>query len=171
MPQIGPDRASCFVFSFKEGLLSKLAHDLKFRIDDFTITTNDEGLPTEARFDVRSLALVCQMLDGKEHGEVSASDREKILENALTDVLDAKHHPEALFVVQSARAEGEGHRVAGKLTLRGKTRELELVSRREGDREVAEVRLHQPDFGIKPFSAMLGALKVRPDVLVRIELR
>jgi len=32
---------------------------------------------------------------------------------------------------------------------------------------VAEVPIHQPDFGIKPYSAMLGALKVKPDLVVR----
>jgi hypothetical protein len=35
---------------------------------------------------------------------------------------------------------------------------------------VAEIKLHQPDFGIKPFTAALGALKVKPDVVVRVSV-
>ena len=35
---------------------------------------------------------------------------------------------------------------------------------------VAELKLHQPDFGIKPYSAALGALKVKPDILVRVSV-
>ena len=35
---------------------------------------------------------------------------------------------------------------------------------------VAEVSLHQPDFGIKPYSAMLGTLRVKPDVTVVVSL-
>jgi hypothetical protein len=35
---------------------------------------------------------------------------------------------------------------------------------------VAEVKIHQPDFGIKPYTAALGALKVKPDVLVRVSV-
>jgi len=29
-------------------------------------------------------------------------------------------------------------------------------------------RLHQPDFGIRPYSAMLGTLRVDADVVVRV---
>ena len=32
---------------------------------------------------------------------------------------------------------------------------------------VTVVRLHQPDFGIKPYSALLGTLKIKPEVTVR----
>jgi hypothetical protein len=35
---------------------------------------------------------------------------------------------------------------------------------------VARVRLHQPDLGIKPYSAMLGTLKIQPGVAVEISV-
>jgi hypothetical protein len=35
---------------------------------------------------------------------------------------------------------------------------------------VVELKLHQPDFGIKPFSAALGALRVKPDVMIRVSV-
>jgi len=171
MPEFSADRASCFVFSYKEGLLSKLAHDLKFAVTRFSITTDEAGVPKEASFDLTSLDLVCQMVEGKEHGPMSRSDRDKILDHAFDDVLDVKRHPRATFAIDAVVPEGDGHRVKGTLTLHGTSRALSFTSQREGDDEVAEIRLNQPDFGVKPFSAMLGALKVRPDVLVRIELR
>jgi hypothetical protein len=43
-----------------------------------------------------------------------------------------------------------------------------VQAKKVGSHFVAQVVLHQPDFGIKPYSAMLGALRIRPDV--RIEL-
>jgi hypothetical protein len=42
--------------------------------------------------------------------------------------------------------------------------------RADGDRWVTDLKLHQPDFGIKPFSAALGALKVKPDVIIRVSV-
>jgi hypothetical protein len=33
---------------------------------------------------------------------------------------------------------------------------------------VAEFRIDQRDFGIKPYSAMLGTLKIKPEVVVRV---
>ena len=52
--------------------------------------------------------------------------------------------------------------------LHGRSREITL--KRTGDDE-AEVTLHQPDYGIKPYSAMFGALKIKPDIRVRLRLR
>ncbi|MBW1758625.1 MAG: YceI family protein, partial [Deltaproteobacteria bacterium] len=58
----------------------------------------------------------------------------------------------------------------GTLQLYGKSRSIQTSVRATGGRWVAELKLHQPDFGIKPFSAALGALKVKPDVLVRVSV-
>ena len=65
-------------------------------------------------------------------------------------------------------AAGDGFVVVGALTLHGTTRTLTVRSHAAGATQVAEVTLHQPDFGIKPFSAMLGTLRVKPDLKVRV---
>lgn len=172
MKRLGPEEVSCHVYSFKEGLLSKLAHDLKLEVTRLSVELGDDGLPTLAIFDLTSLSLVCQMHDGAEQtGTFSASDTSKIESNAKDDVLDVRHHPEARFSFDAVIPEGDHHRIKGTLTLHGRSRAIETTSKKQGDRHMAEVRLHQPDFGIKPFSAMLGALKVRPDVLVRVSIR
>ena len=56
--------------------------------------------------------------------------------------------------------------VVGKLTLHGVTREIRCT--RSG--ELVEARLDQRDFGIKPYSAMFGTLKVKPEVVVTVRL-
>lgn len=160
------------MFSYKEGVLARLAHDLKLEARGLTLTVGDDGMPTSLRVDAASIELVCQMENGVEKSSTfSDSDRRKILENLRDDVLQVKKHPTITFDFASVEAQGTGHRVRGKLTLRGRSRDLDVLTKREGDREIAEVTLHQPDFGIAPFSAMLGALKVRPDVMVRFEVR
>ena len=129
------------------------------------------GEPLAVRFDAASLELICQMEEGNERpGAFSASDRERILLNLRESVLEAARFPQIVFAFSAIEASGEGLTVRGELTLHGRTQPLELSSRREGGRQVAEVTLHQPDFGIRPFSAMLGALRVRPDVRVRFEV-
>lgn len=160
--------SSCFIYSYKDGVLAKLAHDLKFRVARVAVDTDASGTLRALRFDATSLELDCEMKDGSERpGTFSDSDRAKIQKNALDDVLDAKNHPEIRFELTAAVPEGAGYRVSGNLTLRGQTRPIETVTRREGNAQVADVLVHQPAFGITPFSAMLGALKVKPDVLVR----
>ena len=63
-----------------------------------------------------------------------------------------------------------GYDVTGELSLHGQRRTLTLQARQKGDRLVAEVTLHQPDFGIKPYTAMLGTLRIRPDVKLQLSL-
>jgi hypothetical protein len=52
----------------------------------------------------------------------------------------------------------------------GKSKTIQTSVRAAGDRYTAELKLHQPDFGIKPYTAAFGALKVKPDVLVRVSV-
>ena len=54
--------------------------------------------------------------------------------------------------------------------LGGRSKALTIEARRDAGRWVAEVLLHQPDFGVKPYSAMLGTLKIKPDVRVRVSV-
>lgn len=172
MPRVDAASARCFVYSYKEGVLARLAHDLKLEVRSVTVTVDDGGMPTSVRLDPSSIEIVCQMENGAEKpGGFSDADRRKILENLRGDVLAVKKHPAIAFDVTSIEPQGTGHRVRGRLSLHGRTRDLDVSTRREGDREVAEVTLHQPDYGIAPFSAMLGALKVKADVLVRFDVR
>lgn len=169
MPRFDQESAECLVFTRKEGLLSAVAHDLKVRVGRFTVEVG-EGAPLKisARFDAASLQVVCAMREGAEDpGLLSASDRQKIERNIVEDVLHAARFPEARFEGEAAR-EGDGYVVTGQLSLHGVSKALRVKSRAEGGRQVAEVVLHQPDFGIKPYSAMLGALKVQADVRVRV---
>lgn len=161
--------AECLVFTFKEGLLSKIAHDLKIRVERFEIRMDEDRI--EATFDTRSLRVVCAREKNSDRtGVLSPKDREKIEGNITRDVLHASRHPEAQFVgVVTDRSESSAH-VKGELTLHGVSRTMSVQVDREVDAWAAEVRLHQPDFGITPYSAMLGTLKVSPEVIVRVRV-
>ena len=100
----------------------------------------------------------------------TAADRRTIEENVRKDVLEAARHPEIAFRSTRVAAVADGFDVTGRLALHGREREITIPLRRAGDRYTAAVRLHQPDFGIRPYSALLGALKVRPEVIVRLSL-
>ena len=74
------------------------------------------------------------------------------------------------MTTDSVEVDGARAVIKGSLTLTGKTRPLVIEAARRDGRWVAEVSLHQPDFGIKPYSAMLGTLRVKPDVTVVVSL-
>lgn len=171
-PRFHQDNADVLIFTFKEGLLSAVAHDLKIRVTRFSIHVDEETNAITATFDPRSLRVVTAMKAGAEAiGALSESDKKKIEEHIVDDVLSAKKHPEIRFVSTSVVEDSAtGYRIHGRLSLHGKTRELAFTTRTDGEGQVAEITLHQPDFGIQPFSAMLGTLKIKPDVTVRLAL-
>ncbi len=167
MITIGPSRADIRVFTFKEGLLSTVAHDLQLRVGRFEITWNPQSLGVWARLEASSLEVIGAMRDGAEDpGALSASNKAEILGNIRKDVLHSDKYNSVVFE-STGLSEGA---MTGKLTLHGVTREIRLTLRDEGGTRVGEARIDQRDFNIKPYSALLGALKVQPEVLVRVTL-
>jgi hypothetical protein len=161
--------SDCFIFTEKAGLLSAAAHDLKLRVERFEVEV--EKAAVQARFDASSLRVVCAMSSGREDpGALSERDRRDIEGTIGRSVLDAKGHPFIFFHSSSVVADGTGYRAPGVLSIRGCERSLGVVARHEGDRAIIEARIHQPEFGIKPYTGMLGAVKIKPDVLVRLVL-
>lgn len=164
--------ADCRVFTFKEGLLSAVAHDLEIAVTAFTITIDETAWRLDARFDATSLRVVGAVRSGVvDPNALSESDKRTIEGNIVRDVLAAGRHPEIRFASEGATARGDELAIAGTLALHGRTQPVEATARREAASWKSELRLHQPDFGIRPYSAMLGTLRVQADVLVRVTVR
>jgi len=171
MIRLGPPAASCRVLTFREGLLSGFGHDLVFDVTRFDIRIDESRREADASFDAASLRVVHALRDGVElPNAISDADRRTIEDNVRRDVLDANRYPEVRFRSTRLAAVADGFDVAGRLTLHGTEREILVALRRAGDRHAAEVDLQQPDFGIQPYSAFLGALKVKPGVVVQLSL-
>jgi polyisoprenoid-binding protein YceI len=171
MPRFDARDADCRVFTYKEGLLSAVAHDLELVVRSFEIDVAEDRSRIVARFDPRSIEVVDAIVDGRRSpGTLSARDKEKIRANITSDVIPVQQAPTVRFESTEIHEENGGWRVRGRLELAGRTKEIALRAVREGDAAVADVALHQPDFGIKPYSAMLGTLKIKPDVRVRIRI-
>ena len=163
--------SECLVFSFKDGLLARLAHDLKLQVERFSIEVDESTHQIKATFDPSSIRVVCAQVDGHDDpSTLSKGDKKKIYDNVTKDVLRIRKHPEIRFDSTNVVERGNGFAVEGTLQMHGKSRNIQTSIRADGDRWVSELRLHQPDFGIKPYTAALGALKVKPDVVVRVSV-
>lgn len=165
-------QAQCFVYTFKEGLLSSVAHDLRLKVTRFTLQVDEGKAMASATFDAASLVVDTPMKDGAENpGALSPADKDKIAAQIRDEVLHARRHPEVTFRSSSLtpRADG-GYDFDGELSLHGTTRALSGHTRLEAGRQTLELSLHQPDFGIVPFKAMLGTLKIQPTVRIVLTL-
>lgn len=172
MARYDSSQVDCFVFTFKDGLLSKVAHDLKLRVTELAFDVDPETRAVEATFDPARIFVECAMKDGREDWEaLSRSDRGKIEAAMRDDVLHVGRYPEIRFHSTEIIDRGEGaFAIRGDLTLHGATRPIHAEVRRVDHGWQTELTLHQPDFGVTPYKAAFGALKVQPDVRVRVEV-
>ena len=162
----GPGAASVRIYTFKEGMLSRVGHDLNLDVTRFEITVHADKI--EAWFDPTSLRTVAAR-KGKADapGVLSDADLRQIDENTKGPVLEAARFPKIEFVTTKIdREDDEEWAVTGQLTLHGTTKTVSGEARLVGATRVATFRLNQPEFGIKPFSALMGTLRVQPRVEV-----
>jgi hypothetical protein len=152
------------------GLLRAVGHDPTLTARPEARVAVDVGAGSQLGFPV-AVAFRADAIELP--SDISASDRQKMRENLLgAEVLDAARHPAISF---TGRYEGslEGGSLSGDLVVRGAPRrlELQLRSTRSGDRLSArgawEGRL--TSLGIKPFKALLGALKLQDWIRLRVE--
>lgn len=171
MPRATEAQARCTVFTFKEGLLSAIAHDLEIAVERFHLEWDDAHTRLEASFDPSSLKVRHAMKDGAPNpSALSDRDKRKIEATIRDEILDTARYPVITFTSTDLHVESENATLRGTLELHGRSRALEVRARRSSARWIAELALHQPDFGITPYSAMMGSLRIRPDIRVRLEI-
>ncbi len=159
--------AEVLVFTFKEGLLSGMAHDLKLKVHDFTIDFDNETSAVRAEFAPESLRVVCARRDGADEPEaLSVHDLREIDNHVSMEVL----HPARFSELRFEGCRLSPTHVRGSLTLHGQIHELDVALSQSGEHWLAEAHLDQRIWGIRPYSAVMGALKVRPEILVQVRV-
>jgi polyisoprenoid-binding protein YceI len=170
--RLGPDRGRILLRTFRDGLAAQAGHDLTIEATRWSgeLVVNDDLSPASLEVRIDLGALVVREGTG---GVKLLTDRDR-REMAVTarKVLGTDQHPEAVFAADSFRPAGDGGgEISGTFTLRGQSRPLRLQVKQTGtDRYHAETQVVQSDYGIKPYTAFLGALRVRDAVDAAIEL-
>lgn len=173
MPTIDEREARVRVFTFKEGILSAVAHDLEIEAGRVSIELADDASRLRCEIDARSLRVLHAVVEGRPAPTaLSDRDKRKIEQTIVEDVLHAARHPlvrfEASLVWPDAQPSVPA--VEGMLDLHGRSRSIRVAVAARGADLVATATLHQPDFGITPYSAMFGTLKLKPDVRVEVHV-
>ncbi len=156
------------VFTFKRGLLSRVAHDLRLSVERYEVELDGEVVT--ARFDARSLFVDGTMKRGRLTPEgLDDKDVGEVLDNTRKHVLLSDQHPWIRFEGRIAR--GDAHiAVAGTLELVGQRRPIGFTLTLEGDRARGEVELQPSRWGIEPFSILMGTIAVQDRVVVAFDL-
>lgn len=155
--------------TFRDGLASQAGHDLTIDATRWhgELVADDDGTPQAlvVRVDMGSL-IVREGVGGLK--PLTERDRREI-GLIMRDLFGVDDHPEAEFAATAFEAgAGEGT-VKGTLTVRGVARPLALRVTEEGPGAFrASGSVSQSAFGIRPYTAFFGALKVRDAVEIQV---
>ena len=181
--RIDATRSTLAVMVFKAGMGSGLAHDHVVRASEFSGELRiDPVSPTQSSIavTVRAASLVPDEPTVREKFKVakqlSESDREKVKKTMDgEEQLSVVKFPEITFVSKRIDAEGTGKvNVSGIFTLHGVSREVRFpaaVSFADGTfHGSGTLEFKQSEFGIKPYSAVLGAIRNQDTVRLHFDL-
>ncbi|HEY7076670.1 MAG TPA: YceI family protein [Solirubrobacteraceae bacterium] len=161
MPTVGPSDGTLVVKTYREGVAAKVGHDLVIDVTSWQASL--EGEQVELTADPRSLHVRegvrgVKPLTDKDRDDIRKTIDDKILRG------------QPIAFSGTARDEGGGLAVDGQLTMGGSTRPVVARLERAGDRVSATIPLTQSEWGIKPYRGLMGALKVRDDVEIVLDV-
>ena len=166
--KIGPDTGHLHIRTAREGVAAKAGHDLLIAFQRWsgTITSQgDDPAQVEIEIDMDSF----DVLEGTGGVVGLTGDDRKDINATARKLLDVDRHPQANFASDRITASDSGGTIEGTLTLRGESATVTV--------EVAETRpsawqgtatVLQSAFGIKPYRAFFGALRLADPVGVEV---
>jgi len=164
--RLGPDAGSLTVRTGRTGAVAKAGHDLVLEVTawDATLAVGDETT-VELDADATSLRVRegtggMQALDDGDRANIEQTIDDEVLERGSIAFRSTR-------VTELA----DGLSVEGELTLRGRGAPVAFDIAVEDGRLTAAATVRQTDFGMKPYSALFGALKVADEVKVAIDAR
>lgn len=167
MRTFGPENATLTVRTKRTGAASKAGHDLLLEVTSWSAALDPDADPAlTLTADARSLRVLegsggMQALDADDKASIEKTIDEEVLEGTAIEF--------RATTVELGDGGSPG-RVEGELELAGRRHPIafELAATDDG-RLTGTAAVKQSDWGMKPYSALFGALKVADEVEVAIE--
>lgn len=169
---VGPDSGHLHLRTSREGVASRAGHDLLIAVQRWTGVVGVEATP-----DPDALAVTINVEVNMTSFDVvegtggiaplSAHDRAEISKTARR-LLDVNRFPAATFASTLTVPTGTRGTIEGTLTIRGQSTLVSLDVTGGGTSWACRATIRQSDFGIKPYRAFFGALRLADPVVVEI---
>ena len=160
---LGPDDGTLSVRTGRTGTVAKAGHDLLIEVRAWTATLDLEAPRLTLDADATSLHVV-EGTGGMK--ALDDGDRANIRQTVDDEILKRN---DIQFRSTDVQRTGTGLAVRGDLTLVGTTRPIAFDLALTDDRVTGTAVVTQTEWGIKPYSALFGALKVADEVRVEID--
>jgi polyisoprenoid-binding protein YceI len=165
---VGPENGRLTVHTRKGGAAAKAGHDLVIEVTSWEGTLNlGDQTTIMLRADARSM----RVREGS-GGMTSLGDDDKAnIEQTIDDEVLKGTPIEFRSTACELSPEGDRMRVSGELELAGRRAPVTFELSLNGGRVNGSATVRQTDFGMKPYSALFGTLKVLDEVQVAVDAR
>lgn len=163
----GPHNGRLTVKTSREGLAKKVGHDLIIEVREWSASVNVGEDPSQTS--ISASAQVSSLNPTEGVGGVKPltdGDRADIRKNITQKILTS---PEISFKSSSVKVSGNSATISGDLTIMGRSQPVDIQLSEAGGSVKGSFTVVQSRWGIKPFTAMMGALKVADPVQVEFE--
>ncbi len=164
---LGPDNGTLSVRTKKGGAIAKAGHDLLIRVREWsaTLDVGEDATPTAIELTADSSSM--QVIEGT-GGMTSLGDDEKrgIAQTINEEILKGTR---IAFRSTEITSHGDHLHVSGELEIIGTTRPATFSLSADDGRLAGTATLMQSNFGIKPYSALFGTLKVQDEITVEVD--
>lgn len=168
--ELGPGDGTLSVRTSRTGAAAKAGHDLLIHVTEWHATLVVGADPAESRLALEADATSLHVREGTGGMQKLGDDDRASIRGTIDD--DVLKRKPIEFRSNAVQADGERWTVQGELTLVGKTAPLtfDLTIGDDGSVSGSAV-VTQSNWGIKPYSALFGALKVADQVVVAVDAR
>jgi hypothetical protein len=164
----GPHNAELLVHTRRTGAAAAAGHDLVIEVGAWSGTVEVGTEPGEVEIELTADGGSLHVREGKGGMQALGDDDKANIEQTIDEEV-LKRTPIA-YRSDESRVDGDRIRVRGPLELAGRTRAIEFELRLTDDGHVSgDAIVSQSEWGIKPYSALFGTLKVPDEVRVTID--
>ncbi|MDQ1358338.1 MAG: hypothetical protein QOJ52_274 [Acidimicrobiaceae bacterium] len=168
---IGQQDGKLLVNVYKDGMAAKMGHDLTLEASSWSGKADiDPDDPSASSVSVSTDASSLEIAEAKGGAKpLSDSDKRDIKKSITSKILT-----NGAISFESTAVSGTPPRlqVKGDLTINGQSQPVTLdLNVDDNGHATGTTSFKQTQFGVKPFSAMMGALKVKDNVDITIDVQ
>jgi polyisoprenoid-binding protein YceI len=170
---LGPESGQLLIKTSRTGLGARAGHDLTIEVTrwqaDVTVDSADvarSSVSVEAdvgSFEVRTGTGGVKPLTDADRAEIKKTIGEKILHTG--------QHPAITFRSTQVAGTPGSFSIDGDLTITGRTQPVTVHGRLADDRVQGSAAVVQSRWGIRPYTAFFGALKLSDEVTIEFNIR
>jgi polyisoprenoid-binding protein YceI len=162
---LGPDDGTLSVRTGRTGTVAKAGHDLLIEVRAWTATLDLDAPRLTLDADSTSLHVIegtggMKALDDGDHANIRQTIHDEVLKR-----------DDIVFRSTDVQRTDGGLAVRGDLTLVGTTRPIAFDLALADEQVTGTAVVKQTEWGMKPYTALFGALKVADEVRVEIDAR